>query len=207
MLTDAREFPPHVQKVLSWARYLYWAELCRIRLLDEGDSLPDSQRCDPGWYRFALVCQWYGSEWVVIEGWQEAKFPDPDVNLLLQAYPDMLQMLRRFRNAVFHFQPRVWDSRVDDFMEAAEEHIPWLHFLHQEFLRCYWQITRAERPGVYSRDDLRTALKHVVGWVPYIERPQAPHLGGREVPSADHSNALDDRERFLAEARERLRRH
>src|ERR1035438_1862649 len=52
------------------------------------------------------MCLWYGMLFVVVEGWREAKLSDPEVDRLL-ASPNT-ELLRRFRNGMFHFQKDQW---------------------------------------------------------------------------------------------------
>jgi hypothetical protein len=50
---------------------------------------------------FLYMSYWYGGLYVVIEGWRELKLTDNTIDILLQS-PNV-ELLRRYRNAVFHF--------------------------------------------------------------------------------------------------------
>ncbi len=56
---------------------------------------------------FVLMVQWYAALWVAIDGWRECPLSDDAVDELLThaAFEHNLQLLRRFRNGVYHYQP------------------------------------------------------------------------------------------------------
>jgi hypothetical protein len=53
----------------------------------------------------AYLGYWYAGLYVVIEGWKELKLNDPEIDKLLDSrYVDLL---RKFRNGMFHFQETI----------------------------------------------------------------------------------------------------
>jgi hypothetical protein len=53
--------------------------------------------------------------------------------------------LRRYRNAIFHFQPKYWDDRRLAFMAAGNNTVPWVRQLHAEVGRALLEIVRDEQ--------------------------------------------------------------
>ncbi len=70
----------------------------------------------------------YGLIYVVIEGFRELRCADETVSVLL-AKEDYVDLLRRFRNGVFHYQKDPIDSRLFDFMVREDSEI-WVRDIH-----------------------------------------------------------------------------
>ena len=66
---------------------------------------------------------WFASLYVVIEGWEQIGLHDEDVDTLRNT--EKREVLRRYRNAVFHFQPNFNDARFTDFLLNHKETYPW----------------------------------------------------------------------------------
>ena len=100
------------------------------------------------------MCVWYGFLRAVVEGWGELKLADPTIDSVLsmksgrttkvsdaagvehdvpETYSDML---RKVRNAVFHFQPEYVDDRLVKFMEKKES-VAWVRLLHGNLSRWF----------------------------------------------------------------------
>jgi hypothetical protein len=77
---------------------------------------------DPG----IFMSYWYGALYVVVEGWQELKLSDSEVDKLLSS--SNVNLLRRFRNSVFHYQKSYMSDKFLDFT-GAEDTVPWVHDL------------------------------------------------------------------------------
>ncbi len=71
---------------------------------------------------------WYASLYVVIEGWQELCLSDPEIDALL-ASPNV-QLLKRFRNGLFHYQKNYGDNRFTELLRPGEDVVPWVRDLH-----------------------------------------------------------------------------
>jgi hypothetical protein len=81
------------------------------------------------------MCLWYGMLYVVVEGWQEAELSDPEVDRLL-ASPNT-ELLRRFRNGMFHFQKDHWlPKKFSDFFEPKNKTVEWVRALTAELRRA-----------------------------------------------------------------------
>lgn len=76
---------------------------------------------------------WYASVYVVIEGWISLGLKDPVIDSLLSNQV-MVDRLRRFRNATYHFQPNYESPKVLDFLGATEvdagDVVAWLGRTH-----------------------------------------------------------------------------
>lgn len=80
------------------------------------------------------MCLWYGMLFVVIEGWREAKLSDPEVDRLLSS-PNT-ELLRRFRNGMFHFQKDRWlPPKLSDFFVPTNKTVEWVRALTAELRR------------------------------------------------------------------------
>jgi hypothetical protein len=80
------------------------------------------------------MCLWYGMLYVVIEGWREAQLSDPEVDRLL-ASPNT-ELLRRFRNGMFHFQKDQWlPTKLSDFFVPTNQTVEWVRAVTTELRR------------------------------------------------------------------------
>ena len=86
---------------------------------------------------------WLSLLFVVAEGWDELKLQDAEVDALLQS--PHRDLLRRFRNGAFHFQPKYFDDRFMDFF-VSDEPLEWAKSLHEAI--GAWFIRRAAELGV-----------------------------------------------------------
>ncbi len=162
---DPRNFH-NLQRYLAWLRYLYWAELAR----QDWDDFTKGQRDQDDWVNwwgtFARMSRFYAAEYVVIEGWREARFSDSVIDEVLNRWPDLLNLLRRFRNGVFHFQPKILEPRLIEFLKQSESSMPLVYYLHSEFCRYYWAYVDSFSGSPEQASELRETLLTVVGWIP-----------------------------------------
>ena len=154
------------ERTLTWARYLYWADLS----LRHWDAYVEGARLQgeyEDWWRFfALQSHWYASEYVVIEGWRDAGLHDPVIDHALNGWADVVDMLRRYRNGVFHFQPNLIEARFDPFLQDSQRSMFWAHYLHHEFLRYYWAYVHRFPGTADDRAEWRDTILGIVGWIP-----------------------------------------
>jgi len=154
-----------LDQILAWARYLSWCDMHRGRLdrYDErtDDGTPDVEK----WYFIALLTQWYASLWVVIEGWQQIPFADPEIDDLIDSSPRFCGLLKRFRNGVYHFQPNLLEPRLIDFLEKSDVTMLWARLLHHEFLRFFWELLDSI-PGEDNKQNIRDSVREMIGWLP-----------------------------------------
>jgi hypothetical protein len=139
-------------KILTLHRYFIWCNRMRWhfdRVLETRRRLPDEVLDawgDPdGAVSSALyMSYWYGGLFVVVEGWRELDLHDAEIDELLGS-PNV-DLLRRYRNGVFHFQPSYHDDRFVDFYKTGGTPA-WVRQLQEAFSRwflAHFEARRAE---------------------------------------------------------------
>jgi hypothetical protein len=73
----------------------------------------------------------YSAMYVLVEAWKELGYHDAKIDSLLDS--PLLDLLRRFRNATFHFQRNFVSGKWADFIEAGEESSQWIQELRNAF--------------------------------------------------------------------------
>lgn len=120
-------------KIVTLHRYFIWADRMRVHF----DSLLPKDKTKIagalGIKLFLYMSYWYGGLYVVIEGWQHLRLSDERINELLQS-PNV-DLLRRYRNATFHYQEDYEDKKFRAFMDMGLEAIIWIRSLNSEFGR------------------------------------------------------------------------
>ena len=123
------------------------------------------------------MLHFYSALWVAIEAWRECPLSDETVDELLTdpAFEGNVELLRRFRNGVYHYQPDLNNERVLEFFREGEHAVTWAFLLHREFKRVVWEMTHP--PGIRptSQDELEDAIRGIVGWLPSDIPEAAPH--------------------------------
>jgi hypothetical protein len=145
---------------------------------------------------------WYSSLWVVVEGWTQVPLSDPFVDELLDASPRYKDLLRRYRNGVYHYQPRFNERRLLDFIHESEGTVEWTFFLHMEFCRFYWELV--ESVPADHRAKLRETIIGIVGWIP-SDIPTARAQSIRELKQQAISMLREAGDFSSPEARDLLR--
>jgi hypothetical protein len=113
---------------------------------------------------FALGAHWYGSLYVVVEGWKELGLKDAIIDALLShaAYPNLL---RQFRNGVYHYQSNIMAPKLLQFI-ARTRHVLWVMSLHSEFVRVFWDWM-STLPGPDEQvAEIKESLKVITGGFP-----------------------------------------
>jgi len=85
---------------------------------------------DPG----IFMSYWHAGLFVVVEGWRELNFHDPEIDQLLDS-PNV-DLLRRYRNGVFHFQREYFDNRFFDFASGSDN-ATWIRLLNDNLSRFF----------------------------------------------------------------------
>ena len=165
-------------RIYAWARYVFWAEV-------EGqqyDTYEPLEGESPLGFGTVLMLHFYSALWVVIEAWRECPLTDETVDELLThpAFEQNVQLLRRFRNGVYHYQPDLINERVLAFFRGGEHAVTWAFLLHDEFKRVVWEV--AHPPGISpkSQDELEDAIHGIVGWLPRDIAEAAPHRANKQ---------------------------
>lgn len=146
-----------IEKLLAWGQYVHWADLQFLRFMTISE---DASNAD----RIAIVSHWLASEYVVLEGWHQLCYTDIRIERLITLYPENCDVLRRCRNAVYHFQPRLLDKRIQTCIKGQNEELQWtaaLHFEFQRFLLNYANGLDATRT---EKDNLTESIIDCIGW-------------------------------------------
>lgn len=111
-------------------RYFIWADRMRVHFDNtQNKEKMDKQRFDID--SFLYMSYWYGGLYVVIEGWKELALQDNAVNSLLNS-PNV-DLLKRYRHGVFHFQKEYYDPRFTEFMTEGRNCVVWVRQLREAF--------------------------------------------------------------------------
>jgi len=124
-------------EVFNLYKYFIWAD--RMKKAFDGLLQQNIQEMIPH-ARFELeynlyMSYWFGGLFVVIEGWQQLRLTDKKIGALLNS-PNV-ELLRRYRNGVFHFQKDYFDERFLGFLRDGISRIEWMRKLHREFNRFF----------------------------------------------------------------------
>ena len=85
---------------------------------------------DPG----LLMSHWYAALYVVVEGYVESCFQDAIIDDMLIS--KNVDLLKRYRHGVCHFQEKYFDGRFTDFMGSPDS-AQWVGRLNEEFGRFF----------------------------------------------------------------------
>lgn len=123
--------------VVALHRYFIWANRMRTHFDDLLQSAGATEKVDQieSWL---YMSYWYASLYVVIEGWRELDLHDQEIDGLLDS--PLVDLLRRYRNGVFHFQREYADDRFFDFIREGEKAVEWVRCLNPAFGRWFLQI-------------------------------------------------------------------
>ncbi len=151
--------------LFTWGRYLYWSELMYRnwdRYMTEKSAEPEISES------LGVTSYWAASLYVVIEGWETAKFQDPVIDALL-AVSNHKDVLRRLRNGTFHYQRSLVSEKFGDFLNSYDA-LLWLYTLHTEFCRwlrdCVELVARSARLSPEKSQEWRNDFAELVGWLP-----------------------------------------
>lgn len=119
-------------------RYYIWANRLREHFDSAIAAMPLSDQPERVFAddQGLFLSHWYAALYVVVEGWQELKLADAEIDVLLSS-PN-IDLLRRFRNGVCHYQRNYSDPRFLDLMQAQGV-VPWVRQLNLAFGRYFLQ--------------------------------------------------------------------
>lgn len=86
--------------------------------------------------RFMYMSLWYGTLYVVIEGWEGLKMVDSKIDKVLTS--KNVDLLRLYRNGVFHFQKqKYYDKKFMRLIKEGANVVKWMRSLNSEFGRFF----------------------------------------------------------------------
>jgi len=130
--------------VFALHRYYIWANRMRTHF----DDLLARQRAGEARNEieeFLYMSYWYAGLYVVVEGWQELGLSEPTIDNLLMS-PNV-DLLRRYRNGVFHFQKEYYDDRFVGFIGQGVEVVRWVRDLTLHLGRYFLQLLNPQEYG------------------------------------------------------------
>lgn len=133
-----------MNELLALHRYYIWANRLREHFDNAIAMAPTSVRPEQIFFddRGLFLSHWYAALYVVVEGWQELQLTDPEINPLLTSAN--LDLLRRFRNGVCHYQRNYSDPRFLDLAQAQGV-VPWVRQLNSSLGRYF--LEKLGRPA------------------------------------------------------------
>lgn len=150
-----------LKDVAAWGQYLYWAQLNVDRWI-----CADKQTATES---IATSFQFFASMYVVIEGWEQLNIKDEKIDNILEKNKEGLALLRRARNAVYHFQKTFYGEKITDFAyEFAKD--SWVIVLHYEFIRFLSEYPKNVYPFQEGEDKFVSDFNDILGWRPEYEQ-------------------------------------
>src|SRR5437867_5527332 len=133
MTADSQE-----PKLLALHRYYIWALAMRERFLERVPEVKQPEDIPQAFLATVIgtyMCYWYATLYVVVEGWRDLRLEDEVLHQLVSS-PNV-DLLRRFRNGVFHFQREYHDEHFFDLLRSGASVVNWVHDLNREFGRYF----------------------------------------------------------------------
>jgi hypothetical protein len=189
-MPDLRKITANSELLFSWGRYVYWADLM-FRDWDKfmTEKGAHAKKAKMEW--LGVSSYWAASLYVVIEGWEAAKFTDPIVDALL-GVSNYKEVLRRLRNGTFHYQSAILSQKVTEFFQTPDVTL-WLYFLHEEFCRwlrdCVEAVEHGARLSPEQSQEWRDECVELFGWLPL--RPAEQELESLRKLMAETRKELD----------------
>jgi hypothetical protein len=148
-------------EVAAWGKYIY-------RSYAERHHYEYKIQNDESVIRFYIYSsQWLASLYVVVEGWLSLKESDKAIDELLSVYEDYVLIIKRCRNAVYHYQKDIVDKRVEKAV-TNQELITWAGALLDEFIRFLY-IYPFNKHGICEETvHLQKEYLDLVGWTPNV---------------------------------------
>jgi hypothetical protein len=136
---------PAVFKTFSLHRYFMWCIAMREHYERVGKQVTPTAsffESEAANEAFMYLSYYYAGLYVVCEGWQELKLADPEIDDLL-ASPH-LDVLKRFRHGVYHFQADYFDKRLMSAFVLGEDFDRWVDSLTAAFHRFLNEWTESQ---------------------------------------------------------------
>ena len=130
---------PDVFKIFSLDRYFVWCAEMREHYQQVGAQVsptPSFFENENATRAFMYVSYWYAGLYVVCEGWKdELNLSDPELDVLLKS--PYLDVLKRFRNGVYHYQPDYFSNKLLNVFMLGEDFDAWINSLMLAFARYF----------------------------------------------------------------------
>jgi len=140
-----------VLAIASFGQHLHWSQMQYVHYQSFKEDSSDEEF-------FGAMAHWLASLYVVVEGWQAIGKSDPIISNLIEKYDDYYQLIRRFRNGVYHFQPKPMSEKLTDFLAEKSEGHAWACALLFEFQRF---LVNTVPDDAYGEE-----IRLMIGWWP-----------------------------------------
>ena len=145
--------------MIAWGQYIHWANIQY-----EQNSRIAEEDCHYS-RLIGVGSHWLAAQYVVIEGWEQLKENDDDINQLLTEYQDFVSILRKCRNAVYHYQNKILDKRIQDALKEPELFY-WAAALQDNFERFLYLYPFKTFGLCIESVDLHNDYFECIGWKP-----------------------------------------
>jgi hypothetical protein len=131
-------------ELITLSRYFIWADTMKTHFEKALRKRRSVDLSGPDGMDVAMYMSlWYGCLYVVIEAWRDLGLRDREVDsLVASANTDLL---RRYRNAVFHYQKEYWPEKSMAFLREGESSAVWVRAVHNALQRYLTDFLNA--PG------------------------------------------------------------
>jgi len=146
-------------KLIAWGQYVHWCELQFGQYSRLSENTPEAEVV-------GVTAHWFAALRVVLEGWKELGHKDPKIDKLLSLYPENEDVLRRCRNAVYHFQDQIMDRRIVNMLSDTNEAFTWSLALHFEFQRYLVDYPHGLSSNREENELLAAEMAACIGWWP-----------------------------------------
>lgn len=118
------------KELIALHLYYIWANFMRTKF-DLLDRQKDFQAGELVSEAMIYMSYWYAGLYVVIEGWKEQDLYDSTIDSLIAS--ENTDLLRRYRNGIFHFQKEYYDDRLFELIKEGTNVVHWIRLLNQSF--------------------------------------------------------------------------
>lgn len=144
--------------IVPLSQYIHWADLNFERFLATDGSSAEN---------IGISFYWFASEYVVIEGWRAISIQDDEIDSIIASNEPGIDLFRRARNAVFHFQERPWEERLVRFAHHFGQD-DWLAKFHRATLRFLLEYAQKNYPYETRKDEFAETFFQIIGWKPKL---------------------------------------
>ncbi|MEK7595373.1 MAG: hypothetical protein AAB443_02135 [Patescibacteria group bacterium] len=138
-------------EIITLHRYFIWADRMRVHFDEVLSNNKNTTTIETeefiekkkGIDTFLYMSLWYGTFYVLIEGWIELGLSDPEIDTFLKS-PNV-NLLRRYRNGAFHFQKDYFDKHFTELMTEGEDFANWSRDLRDHISRWFLDIHRQSK--------------------------------------------------------------
>lgn len=130
-------------KLMILHKYFIWSDRMRVHfdfsLTEPTPTTPEEKRKNSIEITMYMSL-WYGMFYAVIEGWRDFNFHNKDIDTMLES--SNVELLRRYRNGVFHVQNQYNAEKFETLYEQGENFPIWIRELRDAFSKYFLDTIR-----------------------------------------------------------------